>query len=597
MANLVHSQWDIGGFYGKLVTNVFVMPVFFVLACGLLYMNQRRTIAAVIAAGGSDSSSYITATVGFKSNLLFGVFLLYPTITTTLFRVPQCLELADEHAFHEEDFSIDCNSGRYMLTLAFSFAAIILVPIGVPAVFLYFMKQAKDALGGVNETALGGAKLVADDVSDEDDPFGYLCKDCKPEFYYYEIVSYARKLILGGISIFMGRGSLAQVYFVVAFESWFLMHHMRSYPYSVQKHNQIDALGHCILILTYTVTFILRQSDEDLEDEVFPREGYGLFIVFMYIVVLPAPTIYYFFKDSSGNDAEGSGATDERSFDNPLQDDMGTFGDDAELAPSNKKGQSRTASTARLSKLQRENDSLKAENKRQGEVIAGMGASAAGAEMMAAAKAQADAAAEAKVQANIELHRWDTRRPSQVLAIQGLVQEGMLTEESITEAKKTLALQFELQGKQQRRQQQLQGQQNAFETEAKRDVCQKEMIEAQMNQMRQRTPVAFAARSSLSDWLDKHRLTRHELQIIAMAGPETALGDLMLLDEEDVAELCSAMTKVEARRFEAALKANADDKPDSADDDAEDQVSAIAEGSSQKKLSSSKKSTMTSSQL
>ena len=42
-------------------------------------------------------------------------------------------------------------SGVYlaMLTLAFSFAAIILVPIGVPAVFLYYMKQAKDALGGV----------------------------------------------------------------------------------------------------------------------------------------------------------------------------------------------------------------------------------------------------------------------------------------------------------------------------------------------------------------------------------------------------------------------------------------------------------------
>lgn len=230
MANLVHSQWDIGGFYGKLVTNVFVMPVLFVLACGLLYMNQRRTIAAVIAAGGSDSSAYITATVGFKSNLLFGVFLLYPTITTTLFRVPQCLELTDEHAFHEEDFSIDCNSGRYMLTLAFSFAAIILVPIGVPAVFLYYMKQAKDVLGGVNETALGGAKLVADDVGDENDPFRYLCKDCKPEFYYYEIVSYARKLILGGISIFMGRGSLAQVYFVVVLESWFLMHHMKTYP-------------------------------------------------------------------------------------------------------------------------------------------------------------------------------------------------------------------------------------------------------------------------------------------------------------------------------------------------------------------------------
>ena len=97
--------------------------------------------------------------------------------------MPQCLQFADEHAFHEEDFSIDCNSGSYMLTLALSFVAIVLVPIGVPAIFLYYMKQAKDALGGANQTALGGAKLVPDEIDDDEDPFGYLIRDCKPECY------------------------------------------------------------------------------------------------------------------------------------------------------------------------------------------------------------------------------------------------------------------------------------------------------------------------------------------------------------------------------------------------------------------------------
>jgi hypothetical protein len=180
------------------------------------------------------------------------------------------MDLTDDHSFHEEDFSIDCNSGSYLLTLTFTFIAIILIPVGVPFTFLFLMTRSKAKLGGVNQTALGGAKLVPNTVEDEADPFGYLCKDCKPEYYYYEIVTYCRKLILGGLSIFIGRGSLAQVYFVVAVESFFLMHHMRTYPYLQRKHNTIDALGHCILILTYTVTFVLRG---DLENEVFPREG------------------------------------------------------------------------------------------------------------------------------------------------------------------------------------------------------------------------------------------------------------------------------------------------------------------------------------
>lgn len=65
-----------GGFYGKLTTNVFAMPALCVGVCILYYMNQRRTIAVVIAAGGADESAYRTTTVGFQQNMFFSIFLL-----------------------------------------------------------------------------------------------------------------------------------------------------------------------------------------------------------------------------------------------------------------------------------------------------------------------------------------------------------------------------------------------------------------------------------------------------------------------------------------------------------------------------------------
>lgn len=37
------------------------------------------------------------------------------------------------------------------------------------------------------------------------------------------VVTYARKLCLGGLSIFVGRGTMAQAYFVAAVEAGFLM--------------------------------------------------------------------------------------------------------------------------------------------------------------------------------------------------------------------------------------------------------------------------------------------------------------------------------------------------------------------------------------
>lgn len=102
-----------------------------------------------------------------------------PTICTTLFRVPQCKVYGDS-SFHEEDYRIDCSTTNFKLVSAFAVFMIVLIPFGVPALFMYFMLRAKQRLGGtVNETRLGGAKLVADDADDESDEYGFLIADCK----------------------------------------------------------------------------------------------------------------------------------------------------------------------------------------------------------------------------------------------------------------------------------------------------------------------------------------------------------------------------------------------------------------------------------
>jgi hypothetical protein len=113
-----------------------------------------------------------------------------------------------------------------------------------------------------------------------------------------EIVTYSRKLALGGVSVVMGRGTMAQTYFVASVEAFYLMYHSKScscyafsessvpcdnlcvvvpvrvYPYVSYKHNLMEALGHCAMLLLYSVTLILRnQDDSQWEQEWFPKEG------------------------------------------------------------------------------------------------------------------------------------------------------------------------------------------------------------------------------------------------------------------------------------------------------------------------------------
>ena len=72
----------------------------------------------------------------------------------------------------------------------------------------------------------------------------------------------------------VGRGTMAQSYFLVTVEAAFLMLHMRTYPFVVYKHNVIEAIGHCSLMLLFAATLILRnENEDDWNDERFPAEG------------------------------------------------------------------------------------------------------------------------------------------------------------------------------------------------------------------------------------------------------------------------------------------------------------------------------------
>jgi hypothetical protein len=158
-----------------------VIPLVYVAGCVFVYSGQYRTVGQLIGAGAADESAYVTAKVKFQRHLFLGVFLLYPTITTTLFRVPQC-RIIGETEYHEEDYSIEC-VGSFWTLVFMSVGGICLVPVGVPLVLWIKMKAAKDSLGGAQVSALGGAKLSADNVKDEDDHFGFLTFHVKPEFW------------------------------------------------------------------------------------------------------------------------------------------------------------------------------------------------------------------------------------------------------------------------------------------------------------------------------------------------------------------------------------------------------------------------------
>jgi hypothetical protein len=551
--------WDAGGLYYKLAINVFVVPFLFFFGCFLVYIQQKKTAAVIIAAGGADQSAFTTVRAKFKQNVFVGIFLLYPTMTSTLFRFPQCRSFGED-SFHEEDYSVDCSSSTFSFMGFITIVLIVLVPVGVPLGFLWAMRSKKTALGGVNTNDLGGSKLNEPDADDDDDDYSFLIKDYRPEFWYYEIITYTRKLLLGGLSVIMARGTMAQVYFVAALEAFFLCYHFRTYPFVQYKHNLMDGLGQLCLILTYVSCIVLRQTDQGVwSEEVISRTGYGYFICFLYVIVLPSPTLYYYFADSKKLKEIDDDSGSAEVFGNPLLSVGAPLGGGASEPDSEPSDVPR----ARMAKMQREateaksqTDTLRATVQQQAAEIeqlktAGaqqvqltaeerLAAEQRAAEQRAAEQAATAAELEAQHKKSIGADgNFNVRRFSQVTAMKEMVEGGLLSDEILQSAQQGLETHVHdgvlLQRKEMVRRQQRE-------------------IDEDMKGLEKVSKTAHKGRTSMRDFLDKARLLRHEGQFLEVCGRDMAVEDLEFLGDEELKALKGKMTSVEGKRFEKALR-------------------------------------------
>ena len=67
--------WQLGGFAGRVVTNVFVVPMLFVFGCYVYYLNDMKTGQRLVVEGVSSEEATRSAYNQLKSNLFLGIFL------------------------------------------------------------------------------------------------------------------------------------------------------------------------------------------------------------------------------------------------------------------------------------------------------------------------------------------------------------------------------------------------------------------------------------------------------------------------------------------------------------------------------------------
>jgi hypothetical protein len=75
------------------------------------------------------------------------IFLVYPSVSTTIFSVFACRHLDFEQSVHVYDAAIDCHGAEYKVLRDAALVALVLVPIGVPVGFAYLLFKNRSRLG------------------------------------------------------------------------------------------------------------------------------------------------------------------------------------------------------------------------------------------------------------------------------------------------------------------------------------------------------------------------------------------------------------------------------------------------------------------
>lgn len=74
------------------------------------------------------------------------IFLIYPTISTTVFSVFACRDMDFGQSWHVYDSTLDCNSSEYWVLWICALLALFLIPVGVPCFFGFLLYKNRVAL-------------------------------------------------------------------------------------------------------------------------------------------------------------------------------------------------------------------------------------------------------------------------------------------------------------------------------------------------------------------------------------------------------------------------------------------------------------------
>ena len=280
--------FGIRGFRAKWLLRVLGLPGLMTSGCLLYYVYNRL----------HNREGKHQARTTFKGHMFFVIFFCYPTICIISFAAFICRTMTPTMSVLEADGQVICQDPSHRVLQGMSYAIVVLIAIGLPlGMGIVLVRSARSyereiskshspmatKLSEEMKVDLVTAEFVMRDVTIGQD-YSFLMDAYVPRYLYWEAMDMLRKLILVGLVLLVGRGSIAQLCAAMVLSFAFFSLHMKTWPYKIEQDNILRATTEAHVFIVIMVALVLKQ---DLTFEFFQEGFYDALLLGSFIVCVP----------------------------------------------------------------------------------------------------------------------------------------------------------------------------------------------------------------------------------------------------------------------------------------------------------------------
>eukprot|EP00752_Nemacystus_decipiens_P006539 g5890.t1 len=212
------------------------------------------------------------------SAALFLTFLVYSTVSSTLFQAFACDdELDDGGDYLRADYRIQCTSTKHRLFMVYSALMMLVYPFGIPYVYARLLSRSFTVEKNSGKWHRPPTD-VKDDIWFEVKPLweSYNC-----ERWYYEVIECVRRIMLTGVVVFIYPGDAAQIAWTIAITFVFFVVFGVMSPYPSSLNTWLAGSGH-IVVLTAFYIALIGKLDVSGEREA-SQAGLGAMLIVLHV--------------------------------------------------------------------------------------------------------------------------------------------------------------------------------------------------------------------------------------------------------------------------------------------------------------------------